>query len=320
MLPNKYYKSDERGFALMVVIVVMLLVSFLASQLILSLRTEQRIAYNLKQRDRSLFLAEAGVNIALFRLLDTPAAEAENEEFGTILAGYNYTTFQENNRINYSAASESGKMDLNNVPIGLLELFLSHQGLGEDQIATINDSLLDWRDTDNLHRLNGAEQEFYMEQSDPYIPRNGKIKEVAEFFLINGTSGLADKFEVEDAFTVHNPQKTINFNSLTPVMLDFLMAGDTDRKEAYREAQDVYTTLNKAMARQLIGDERFTMIAQYLSYNKGTNRYYTILATGQAGAGPEEENPQNRPGLTVKAMIRLLNKNYQILSWKENLS
>lgn len=320
MLPNKFYKLDDRGFALMVVIVVMLLVSFLASQLILSLRTEQQIAYNLKQRERSLFLAEAGVNIALFRLLDTPATEEETEEFGAVLAGYSYTTFLENGGVTYSTASESGKMDLNNVPISLLELFLSHQGLTEEQVATVSDSLLDWRDADNMHRLNGAEQEFYMELSDPYIPRNGKIKKVAEFFLINGAAPLTDKFSAEEAFTVHNPQKTINFNSLTPVMLDFIMAGDEDRKKAYREAQDVYTTLNKAMALQLIGDERFTMLGQYLSYSQKTNRYYTISATGRAGAIQDEEAPLNHPGLTVSALVRLLNNNYQILSWKENLS
>ncbi|HIJ78344.1 MAG TPA: hypothetical protein HPP69_03380 [Deltaproteobacteria bacterium] len=320
MIPSNNSGADDRGFALLVVIVVMLMVSFLASQLILALRTEQQIAYNLKQRDRALFLAEAGVNLALFRLLDKAPTEEENEEFGPMLAGYDYTTLLENGRISYSMTSESGKMDLNNVPLGLLELFLSHQGLTEEEIAIISDSLLDWRDADNLHRLNGAEQEFYMDLHDPYLPRNGRIKEPDEFFLINGTAAVTGKFTADAAFTVHNPQKTINFNSLTPVMLDFVMAGDNDRKQAYREAQDVYTTLNKAMARQIIGDERFALLEPYLSYNQGTNRYYTISATGRAGADPQGESPPNRPGLTVKALVRLLTDNYQIIAWKEHLS
>ena len=79
----------------------------------------------------------------------------------------------------------------------LLKLFLEYHELEPDQVVTVVDSLLDWRDSDDLHRLNGAEKETYEALEPPYIPRNGKIMDPAEFFLIHGTDMLVDRFTAD---------------------------------------------------------------------------------------------------------------------------
>lgn len=326
-------KPGNRGFALVVVMVVMLLASFLASELILRVRTEQRIAFNVKNKTTAHFLSEAGVNLALFRILEPKQAVSEeqavsekDEEYLEFLHGQTYETFFNKGKISYYAINESGKIDLNRAPRPLLELFLEYHGVEPDQIATIIDSLLDWRDTDNLHRLNGAEQETYEELDDPYIPRNGVIEDPAEFALIYGADVVQGKFELRDVFTVHNVQGKINFNSLTPAMLDFVMEGDAERIEAYRENQKLYGTFTSATALQVMGEERFDSLKPYLIYSAGANQYYCITAIGQPGVEPLEEGQETeekkgqeyRYGIKIEVLVRKTGSGFDFVSWREN--
>ncbi len=306
--PRLTLLADQSGVALVVVIVVMLVASFLASQLTLSVRAEQHVTINQLERSQAAFLAEAGINNALFRLLDKPLL-VEDEEEEKMLHGHLYEGNLESGTFSYRTINESGKMNINTVSPRLLELFLEHFGLEPVEIETVRDSMSDWQDSDNLHRLNGAEQNFYEELEEPYTPRNGRMEDPSEFFLVRGTELLKDKFQAEDVFTIYNTTKKINFNSLSPTMLDFVMAGDEDRKEAYREAQGVYTTLNQAMARQLMGDEQFDQLKSFLSFTADKNIYLTINATGKTNQG--------KTGITASALIRLLANGYQIMSWKE---
>ncbi len=312
--------DNNRGFALLVVIMVLLLVSFLASQLSLDVRTEQRIAANAKERDRSAILAEAGFNIALFRLMDKPVALEAEPEYGRLVGGREYTHPLKGGQVRYYAANEAGKIDLNASEPRLLELFLRYRKLSLEQATVVLDSLLDWRDPDNLLRLNGAEQEYYMHLSEPYIPRNGRIEDPSEFFLLRGADLLAGKFPAEEVFTVHNPGKGINVNSLTPTMLDFVVNGDEARLQAYQEARTLHPALNATMTRQIIGDARFSELEPFLRYEDGTSSlYYTITATGQAVASGGADK-QGGAGLTINALVRILANGYQILSWQERYS
>ncbi len=318
-LKKKAALANNQGFALLVVIVVLLLTSFLASQLILAVRTEQRIAFNARERNRAALLSEAGVNIALFRLMDKPISLEAEEEFGALRAGQQYASYLESGRVTYHAANESGKIDLNAAPARLLELFLQYHGLSGEEAAIVVDSLLDWGDSDPLARLNGAEQEYYLGLPEPYIPRNGKIEDPGEFFLVRGTGALEGRLDPLEVFTVSNPLKKINFNSLPPAMLDFVVAGDAGRLAAYHEARALQPTLNAAQARQILGDERYLELEPFLTYEDGAGRMYTITATGEAGLAPAAEGSDEEAGVrvTVQALVRLLANGYQILAWKE---
>jgi general secretion pathway protein K len=319
-LPGGKMSGNDRGFALLVVIMVLLLASFLASQLTLDVRTEQRIAANARERSRAAILAEAGFNIALFRLMDKPVALEAEDEYGRLVAGRQYTHPLKGGQVRYYAANESGKIDLNAADPRLLELFLRHRKLTMEQAGVVLDSLLDWRDPDNLLRLNGAEQEYYMHLPEPYIPRNGRIEDPSEFFLLRGADLLAGKFPAAEVFTVHNQGKAINVNSLTPVMLDFIVEGDESRRQAYHEARQLHDTLNAAMIRRIIGEKRFAELEPFLLYEDGASSlFYTITATGEAGE-PGAAGNQVGPGMTVNALVRILSNGYQLLSWQERYS
>jgi general secretion pathway protein K len=314
--------GSRAGFALMVVIIILLIVSFLASQLILQVQTEQKIAFNVKKKAYSRLLSEAGMQIALFRTLEPKTVVDEEDQLFQFIEGKTYDTFFNQGKISYSTVNESGKIDLNRAPRQLLELFCEYHGLEMEETGTLIDSLMDWRDSDDLLRLNGAEANYYEELEDPYLPRNGEIEDPAEFLLIQGAELLAEKFVVEDVFTVNNSDGKINFNSLTPDMLAFLTEGDLDRQEVYHENQELVGTLNQTHARQVLGDERYERLRPYLTFSS-PNKFYSITSIGRAGVKPDEETAedqdQEQPGMKLQVLFRVKGStDYELLSWREN--
>ncbi|MBI5557596.1 MAG: general secretion pathway protein GspK [Deltaproteobacteria bacterium] len=322
--PGKVNRGQQ-GFALVVVIVIMLMISFLAAQLILSVRTELRVALNDKAHAAGVCLAQGGVNLGLFRLLDKPV-EYINEDYEIFIEGHEYDAFLETGHLSYYVVNESGKLDLNKANMPLLKLFLEYMQTGAEEREVITDSLQDWIDTDDLHRLNGAELDTYQDLEDPYIPRNGEIMDPAEFFLVNGTEHLAGLFKANEVFTVHNSTGMINFNSLTPLMLDFLTEGDEEKKKAYREAKDLYGNLSQEQAMQILGNERFDQCSAGLTYTSGNNKFYSIVARGEAGvdadilAARETGNGAETAAIEVRVLFELRGNKVNYFSWEEDWS
>jgi general secretion pathway protein K len=327
-------QADSGGFALVVVILVMLISSFLASQLILQVRTDLQIAANVQQRQSGRMLAEGGVNLALFRLVDKPGLDVAEKVGGAVfLRGRTYETVLATGKMEYYAVSESGKIDLNATPMELVKKFLTYQGLAAEEVEIFVDSLLDWRDNDDLHRLNGAEASYYEGLDKPYIPRNGKIEDPAEFFLIRGTETLRGTFDPYEFFTVHNPRGKININNLSPGMLAFLVGGDADLIEKYREEQQLAVAgrLTMAQLRTNIGDGTYTALRGYLVDSVDGPGFYSIVANGYAGdfspqspAGEEEiapatgDNPRGvRPATKIRVLVDTAKGEIKYLSWRE---
>ncbi|MBU0482372.1 MAG: general secretion pathway protein GspK [Proteobacteria bacterium] len=321
--------TGNTGFVLLVVIVVMLLISFLALQLIFQVRTELKIAGNRAAHFSERMLAEGGVSLALFRLNAKLDLDTEELLGGPFSFGKIYESVFPAGKIEYYAVSESGKIDLNSGSMVPLMLFLEHLGLDEDERAVVADSLLDWRDGDDLYRVNGAERDYYEELPRPYVPRNAKIEDPGEFFLIRGTERLRGMFDPYEVFTTHGAQGKINFNSLTPAMLDFLTAGNQEDKDLYWELRQDIRTLSGAHAQQVLGSERYAMFNNILVYNVPNNPYYSIVARGLAGFTSEEgaadevideglagEGQKKKRGGRVRVLVSSNGGRIRYLSWR----
>lgn len=332
--------NANQGFALVLVIIVVLLASFLAAQLTLQVRTELAVSHNIKARVSGHFLAEAGLSLGLFRLLDRPLetpALGPEEDWEDFYEGYEYQVFLPKGKVSYYVASEGGKIDLNKIgeTVGsqaLLRLFLEYQ-LGEnkdEEIDTVIASVLDWKDNDDAyHEINGArgaESEYYGALDDPYIARNGPITDPADFFLIKGTRPMIGKFYAQEIFTVHSTDGKINFNSLTPAMLDFLTGGDKEKAALYHDAKVEFKgRLSAAIASEILGD-RYEKFLPYLTYATANNPYYFVVGTGYAGVEQEAE-PQDLvedrpaapkdPGTVDSMIIKKEGGGFTRLAWQE---
>ena len=305
----------ERGFALVVVIVVVLLVTFLASRLIMQVRFESRAAHNLRKRRQARFLAEAGVSLALFRILDRPVDDTLGDPKEPFVPGREYEAVLPEGKIRYYAVSETGKINLNGEDFTLLREYLLFLGLEEERVTVIIDSLLDWEDADDLHRLNGAEKDYYQGLADPYEPRNGPLADPGEFFLVRGTEGLEERIDPAAVFTVYERSGKLNVNSLAPALEDFISGGDEDAGKRLRDLRKAAPLLNTSLLTQAVGADRFVSLMGHLSFSAGSNPYYTLVGYGETAAS-QGEGRGRRAG--VRVLVRRGGTyGYQVLGWEE---
>jgi type II secretory pathway component PulK len=103
---------------------------------------------------------------------------------------------------------ESGKINVNFVMEEQLKALMEALGIGSPDADVIVDSIMDWKDADNLRRDNGAEDDYYQTLNPPYKAKNGRIDTVEELLLLRGVSkeyfyGRTQK--MPDGSLVHRP-------------------------------------------------------------------------------------------------------------------
>ena len=91
--------------------------------------------------------------------------------------------------IHYSIQDENGKININTASRDVLTKALAANGLslGSDR-DTIVDSILDWIDKDDRHRINGAESDYYRGLSPAYSAKNGPLDSVEELLRVRGVT------------------------------------------------------------------------------------------------------------------------------------
>ena len=87
---------------------------------------------------------------------------------------------------------------------------------------TIGDSLMDWIDSDNLARLNGAESEYYTSRGYKYTPRNSpNLQSVYELSLIRDMDN--ETFSLLKSYLILSPKWLINLNTTNETMLEAIL-------------------------------------------------------------------------------------------------
>ncbi len=148
--------------------------------------------------------------------------------------------------VRFRLEDEKGKLDLNKAGEGQLRAVA--RGLFKDRdiefADTIVDSILDWRDTDRLSRIHGAEDSTYQERLPPYRAANGPFRLLEELLLVNGVTQDAFFGPIQwrpdgsgedappaweggllDLFTVYNGTNTL-LQEAAPEPLRTLLPGD----------------------------------------------------------------------------------------------
>ena len=109
------------------------------------------------------------------------------------------------------------------------------------------DSISDWRDSDDLHRVNGAENDYYLSLSPPYTAKNGPFDTVEELLWVRGVTpelfyGQAESDENEvqsaglrDIFTVDSPMERVNLSTASPEVVHALTGLSLERSKEFVE-------------------------------------------------------------------------------------
>lgn len=168
----------------------------------------------------------------------------------------------------YDIVDEERKININRVSEDVLGRLVTLLGV-TDQVerSTAVDSILDWLDPNNLHRLNGAEDDYYLSLRPGYKARNGQLISIEELLLIRGiTSPLyygdlkESRQGLVDLVTVESIPGKINLNTAGPVVLSAWFGPEIAKQVLAQREDSVY----------LIGSH-------------GVSDTFAITATGVAG-------------------------------------
>jgi general secretion pathway protein K len=207
----------------------------------------------------------------------------------------------------------------------MLKMVLDHFKLEETEKNIIIDSIMDWRDKDNFHRMNGAENDYYLSLPEPYPCKNGDFTSVGELLLVRGVTPKLFHGGLKDMVSVYQDKETvlgsstlsrtwaadsgrININAASPKMLRALprMTDDLVRDiMKYREKKD-FESLSDLHG--VVGAEAYMAISPYITMS--LSPYYTIRSVGML------PDSQVRQGVQAVVKIdRTLVKGYKIIQW-----
>jgi general secretion pathway protein K len=132
---------------------------------------------------------------------------------------------------------EGGKINLNQVDEATLRQTFANIGFDVKSSEQLTDAILDWRDTDSLVRLHGAESDDYLSQRVPYPAKDGPFDTLDELLLVRGVTpalfyGRGGP-KVQDLFTVYSQGGAAAPNLVTasPVVVQAVLGLDADMAE-----------------------------------------------------------------------------------------
>ena len=185
--------SSEAGFTLVTVIWVVGLLALIVTAFLVTTRTQVHIAANAERNAEALAMAEAGINLAILDLVSEKGAPITAHRFPTDGTPVQCARGREA-ALAIAVSDEGGKIDLNAASIQLIERALAGLGLDRTAASRIAESIADFRDPDDLRRLNGAEKDEYRRAGLGRGPKDGPFDAIEELGQVLGmTPELAER-------------------------------------------------------------------------------------------------------------------------------
>lgn len=190
-------------------------------------------AHRYAEEVEGYYLAVAGFEEALYTLLKQPVRPGQPGPISStdILDGSWHEGSLGGGIYRVRLVDEGGKVNINRADEDTLRRIFANLGVELARQSVLVDSILDWRDEDNLHRLNGAEDDYYLSLSPPYSAKNGPLDTVEDLLWVRGMTpelfyGLEEggirRVALRDIFTVDNPTDRVNLRSAAPEVIHAL--------------------------------------------------------------------------------------------------
>jgi general secretion pathway protein K len=324
--------ATEKGVILIALLWILTALCLIALTFSKESFVEMASARNAQSLEHSYFIARAGIDVAIYQLLQKRYAPMARQDIfqdtpdpidlGMLKGTFGGGTYE------VDIQAESGKINVNYI-VQLEELFhnlMGVIGIPKPDADTIIDSILDWEDTDSMQRLNGAEDDYYQSLNPPYKTRNGRIEAIEELLLIRGITpehfygrpernsdgSIIYKYGLARYLTVYWNGIQVNINSAPlPVLMSIPEMPPEAARAIYsrRHVKPFKTVLDISNE---LGISLPTNTIPRLTVSQ-TNTY-TLTASAHA--------PNSKVRRIIRAVVTLdpvLNKQYRILSWNENV-
>jgi hypothetical protein len=283
--PSRGVRSRQRGVALILVIWTFAVLTVLAGEFARAMRDDAMSTRNFKQETQAHYVCVAAINEVILALMtQREDADQEDEEFvtdededalgplRTLALGDGQWVKGNFNGVDYEVrvVDEWGKLGLNNVDETVLEEIFYNLGYEEMESKVVIDSIMDWRDEDEEHRLNGAEDDYYEHLPRPYKAKDGAFDSVEELLLVRGvTEDMFYGYEgvpgLRELFSVFNRSDKVNQRSMSPGMMLALSGADPE------EVDRVHGMRNRNRGGEVAGDVQALLAASSVGTRNAQN-------------------------------------------------
>ncbi|WP_394752046.1 general secretion pathway protein GspK [Crenothrix sp.] len=223
MIYNLNIKS--KGFALVLVLWVLSLLTLMAGSFALGMRREISITEGIKNNAQAAAIAESGIAIAELMLLgsETDKINAEQDKSWRT-DGSIYQINYGDTRVRIRMLSETGKIDINQADTQLLRALFSRAPATEDdrndpliRVSKWVGAVMDWRDSDDTVSPNGAEKPEYQTAGLKYQPANKAFQNIEELQMVLGMNAKTFKW-LEPLITVYSGQAQVDKSATREVL------------------------------------------------------------------------------------------------------
>jgi general secretion pathway protein K len=220
--------AGQQGIALIVVLWLTVLITVIGSSFAYSMRGEALAARNTMSLAQARAAADGAVDRVAFEL-SRPRAAPD----AWLPDGRPHAWNDGDIAITATAVDESARIDVNAAAEPLLKGLLQNVGgLDPDAAERVLESILDWRDADDLRRPNGAEAADYRATGLKYVPTNRPFESVGELRRVLGvTPELMAR--IADALTIYTRQPGVNLLTATREVLLAIPGATADQVDAY---------------------------------------------------------------------------------------
>jgi len=289
--------ESRRGIALVAVLWVVMGLSAITLSFIAETRTGTQLTHNLVDNGAARALADGAVHQAIARLLK------QRTQPDAVFDGRPTRIPAKGATIEISIQDEAGKVNLNTASDALLEAVFRSAGLSLDEAKAMADKIADWRDKDNLRRLNGAESADYRAAGKDYGAKNQPFTSVEELRLVLGMTREVYA-RVKPSLTVYSNKRGVDLSAAPSGVLRSLFNDDEDTAIAFLEArrQADKQALNFTM-------QNFGVSRRFIS--SSPKSVFTIRSAVKTKAGAQ---------FMREAVVRLASnraKPFSVLVWRE---
>lgn len=279
----------ERGIALILVLWIVVLLSMGGLSLSLLTRAEALATRSAKEELENKFLAEAGLRRGIMELFYRNANRSRQVTLEGLevyqVDGRPYTSAMADGHYRLCIADESGKININRLTDHngiILKNLLVNSGVAEEAAGVIVDSILDWKDADSLHRLSGAEDDYYQSLPKPYRAKNAPFDSLEELAFVRGMSrpilqGSADRKGILAFCTIYSHTDKISLNAAPLEVLKAIPGMTEEMIERIMEYRDLAPGARDRSLVQWIGSG-YNAVAPHVT--TAESNVYTIEALG----------------------------------------
>ncbi|MDA8125423.1 MAG: general secretion pathway protein GspK [Deltaproteobacteria bacterium] len=284
-------KGSQKGIALLIVLWVMTILTVMVFSFSLLTRSETFGTLAFREELEKKLRAESGIERGIMEIIyqsinRNQTVTVEGKEAWK-LDGTPYTAGIGQGGYVVRIFDESGKISLNGLTDSsgiVLKNLLVNQGASPENADIIVDSILDWKDPDDLHRLNGAENDYYQSLPKPYRAKNAGFETLEELSLVRGMTpellyGTGKRAGIFPFLTVHRKAGQINVNVAPKEVLAALPGMDAalvERILAFRASAEIREA---GALREILG-ALYPRIAPYASSDTGASETFTLEAAG----------------------------------------